>query len=1043
MVSRGLFGWSPPHVQPLTPVSETSEPPESPSPYAADLTGDGAPPPEDDAAAGLDDGEEEPDPPPAAVPFKRLFACADRLDWALMAAGGVAAAAHGVALVVYLHLFGRAINSLHGRHSHELFDNIKQHALHFLYIAIGVFFAGWIEVSCWILTGERQTAVIRSKYVQVLLNQDMSFFDTYGNNGDIVSQVLSDVLLIQSALSEKVGNYIHNMATFFGGLIIGLVNCWQIALLTLATGPFIVAAGGISNIFLHRLAENIQDAYGEAASIAEQAILYIRTLYSFTNETLAKYSYATSLQATLRYGILISLVQGLGLGFTYGLAICSCALQLWVGRFLISHGKANGGEVVVALFSIILSGLGLNQAATNFYSFEQGRIAAYRLYEMISRSTSVVNQDGRNLSSVQGNIEFRNVYFSYLSRPEIPILSGFYLTVPARKTVALVGRNGSGKSSIIPLMERFYDPTLGEVLLDGENIKNLKLEWLRSQIGLVTQEPALLSLSIRENIAYGRSATTDQIEEAAKTAHAHTFISSLEKGYETQVGRAGLSLTEEQKIKLSIARAVLSNPSILLLDEVTGALDFEAEKAVQEALDILMLGRSTIIIARRLSLIRNADYIAVMEEGQLVEMGTHDELLNLDGLYAELLRCEEAAKLPKRTPIRNYKEPSSFQIERDSSASHSFQESSSPKMSKSPSLQKTHGFLAFRNSDANHNSHESPNIQSPPSEQMAEARLPMVASERAPSIKRLDSFEMKLPDLPKIDVPYTDRSAGAACFGSFNPLLAYTISLIVVAYYRIGVHDVRDEVNKYCSFIVGMGIITVLANFLQHFYFGIMGEKMTERVRRMMFSAILRNEVGWFDEEENSADILSMRLANDATFVRAAFSNRLSIFIQDTSAIFVALLLGMLLEWRVALVALATLPILVISAVAQKMWLSGFSRGIQEMHRKASLVLEDAVRNIYTVVAFCAAVAVKDGQLSLVTALKEYIVFSFATFALVEPFGLAPYILKRRKSLTSVFEIIDRVPKIDPDDACGLKPPNVYGSIEFRNADFAILCALR
>ncbi|KAK1670313.1 hypothetical protein QYE76_058472 [Lolium multiflorum] len=608
MVSRGLFGWSPPHVQPLTPGSEVSEPPESPYGDGSDLERQGA----GEAAVPPTSARRQPPPfplpPPAAVPFKRLFACADRLDWALMAAGAVAAAAHGVALVVYLHLFGKAINTLHGRHSHQLFDNIKQHALYFLYIAIGVFFAGWIEVSCWILTGERQTAVIRSKYVQVLLNQDMSFFDTYGNNGDIVSQVLSDVLLIQSALSEKVGNYIHNMATFFGGLVIGLVNCWQIALLTLATGPFIVAAGGISNIFLHRLAENIQDAYGEAASIAEQAILYIRTLYSFTNETLAKYSYATSLQATLRYGILISLVQGLGLGFT-----------------------------------------GLNQAATNFYSFEQGRIAAYRLYEMISRSTSTVNQDGRTLSSVQGNIEFRNVYFSYLSRPEIPILSGFYLTVPARKTVALVGRNGSGKSSIIPLMERFYDPTLGEVLLDGENIKNLKLEWLRSQIGLVTQEPALLSLSIRENIAYGRSATTDQIEEAAKTAHAHTFISSLEKGYETQVGRAGLSLTEEQKIKLSIARAVLSNPSILLLDEVTGALDFEAEKAVQEALDVLMLGRSTIIIARRLSLIRNADYIAVMEEGQLVEMGTHEELLNLDGLYAELLKCEEAAKLPKRS----------------------------------------------------------------------------------------------------------------------------------------------------------------------------------------------------------------------------------------------------------------------------------------------------------------------------------------------------------------------------------------------------------
>ncbi|TYI62632.1 hypothetical protein E1A91_D10G259500v1 [Gossypium mustelinum] len=945
------------------------------------------------------------------------------------------------------------------------------------------------------------------------------------------------------------------MATFFSGLIIGFINCWEIVLITLATGPFIVAAGGISNIFLHRLAENIQDAYAEAASVAEQAVSYIRTLYAFTNETLAKYSYATSLQATLRYGILISLVQGLGLGFTYGLAICSCALQLWVGRFLVTHHRAHGGEIITALFAIILSGLGLNQAATNFYSFDQGRIAAYRLFEMISRSSSGSNQEGNMSPSLQGNIEFRNVYFSYLSRPEIPILSGFYLTVPAKKAVALVGRNGSGKSSIIPLMERFYDPTLGEVLLDGENIKNLKLEWLRSQIGLVTQEPALLSLSIKDNIAYGRDATLDQIEEAAKIAHGHTFISSLERGYETQVGRAGLALTEELKIKLSIARAVLLNPTILLLDEVTGGLDFEAERTVQEALDLLMLGRSTIIIARRLSLIRNADYIAVMEEGQLVEMGTHDELLALDGLYAELLKCEEAAKLPRRTPVRNYKETSTFQIEKESSSIYSFQESSSPKFIKSPSLQRVPG--GFRAHDGAFNSQESPKAHSPPPEKMQENGLPVDGGDKEPSIRRQDSFEMRLPELPKLDVQTTQRpkssgsdpespvsplltsdpksershsqtfsrplsdsgdipmkdkeahhreapsfwrlaqlsfaewlyavlgSTGAAIFGSFNPLLAYVIALIVTAYYRRQEpHQLQDEVDRWCLIIACMGIVTVVANFLQHFYFGIMGEKMTERVRRMMFSAMLRNEVGWFDEEENNADTLSMRLANDATFVRAAFSNRLSIFVQDSTAVLVALLIGMLLHWRLALVAFATLPVLTVSAIAQKLWLAGFSKGIQEMHRKASLVLEDAVRNIYTVVAFCAgnkvmelyrlqlkrilkksffhgmaigfafgfsqfllfacnalllwytALCVKRRYMDLPTAVKEYMVFSFATFALVEPFGLAPYILKRRKSLTSVFEIIERVPKIEPDDNTALKPPNVYGSIELKNVDF-------
>ncbi|KAI7751221.1 hypothetical protein M8C21_021290, partial [Ambrosia artemisiifolia] len=937
MVSRGLFGWSPPHAQPLTPVSEVSEPPESPSPYT-DVGNDAVGVEAEDEMEEL----EEIEPPPAAVPFSKLFVYADRTDWILMVVGSVAAAAHGTALVVYLHYFAKIVQVLVHVDDQDVdlvFDRFKELALTLVYIAGGVFVAGWIEVSCWILTGERQTAVIRSRYVQVLLNQDMSFFDTYGNNGDIVSQVLSDVLLIQSALSEKIGNYIHNMATFFGGLAIGFINCWQIALITLATGPFIVAAGGISNIFLHRLAEYIQDAYAEAAGVAEQAVSYVRTLYAFTNETLAKYSYAASLQATLKYGVSISLVQGLGLGFTYGIAICSCALQLYVGRFLVTHRKAHGGEIVTALFAIILSGL------------------------------------------------------------------------------------------IIPLMERFYDPSLGEVLLDGENIKNLKLEWLRSQIGLVTQEPALLSLSIRDNIAYGRDATSFQIEDAAKVAHAHTFITSLEKGYDTQVGRAGLLLTEEQKIRLSVARAVLSNPSILLLDEVTGGLDFEAERSVQEALDLLMLGRSTIIIARRLSLIKNADFIAVMEDGQLMEIGTHDELIASDGLYAELLRCEEAAKLPRRMPTRNYNTVTAFQLEKDSSERQSFQEPTSPKFAKSPSLQRASNLHASRSQDSAYRSDESPRNPSPTEK---ENGLSLDGTDKEPSIKRQDSFERRLPELPKLDIhairrqtsrgsnpespisplltsdPQSERShsqtytrpnsqltdkpikaqpvkekqhkkepsiwrlielslaewlyavlgsTGAAIFGSFNPLLAYVISLIVTAYYRNEINrhiNIRDDVDKWCLIIACMGIVTVIANFLQHFYFGIMGEKMTERVRRMMFSAMLRNEVGWFDEEENSVDTLSMRLANDATFVRAAFSNRLSILIQDCSAVIVAIVIGMLLHWRLALVALATLPVLTLSAIAQKLWLAGFSKGIQEMHRKASLVLEDAVRNIYTVVAFCA-----------------------------------------------------------------------------------------
>ncbi|GJN08251.1 hypothetical protein PR202_ga26152 [Eleusine coracana subsp. coracana] len=888
MVPTGLFGWASPHVQPLTPVSEVSEPPESPSPYGDGPAGDAGVGAREGEGAGAGEEEVEDDevePPPAAVSFWRLFEFADGLDWALMAVGALAAATHGAALVVYLHYFGRALNLLDServgsalnRNGDELLQRFKEHALYIIYIAAGVFVAGWIEVSCWIFTGERQTAVIRSKYVQ--------------------------------------------------------------------------------------------------------AISYIRTLYAFTNETLAKYSYATSLQATLRYGILISLVQGIGLGFTYGLAICSCALQLWVGRHLIARGKADGGEVVVALFAVILSGLGS--------SFGWGK---HKEFE--SRMVKKPNWSGDARTSF---IEFEHS---------------------------------------------------------------------------------------RKNIAYGRSATFDQIEEAAKTAHAHGFISSLEKGYETQVGRAGLALTDEQKIKISIARAVLSNPSILLLDEVTGGLDFEAEKAVQEALDVLMLGRSTIIIARRLSLIKNADYIAVMEEGHLVEMDTnrnsHDSPKDRSPPSEQSIDngIPMVAIETERTP--SIKRQDSFEmklpdlpkvdvhpIQRQSSKNSEPDSPISPLLTSDPKNERSHSQTFSRpHSEQDDTSSE-------------QSELDDVQEHKPPSFWRLAGLSIA-------EWPYALLGTiGAAIFGSFNPLLAYTIALIVSAYYRIEAQDMHHEVNRWCLFIVGMGVITVLVNWLQHFYFGIMGEKMTERIRRMMFSAMLRNEVGWFDKDENNADTLSMRLANDATFVRAAFSNRLSIFIQDTAAVSVAFLIGMLLEWRVALVALATLPVLVISAIAQKLWLAGFSKGIQEMHRKASLVLEDAVRNIYTVVAFCAgnkimelyrlhlgkilkqslvhglaigfgfgfsqfllfacnalllwytAISVNQGRLTIATGLKEYVLFSFASFALVEPFGLAPYILKRRKSLTSVFEIIDREPKIDPDDTTGLKPPNVYGSIEFKNVDFS------
>ncbi|KAK9055395.1 hypothetical protein SSX86_026478 [Deinandra increscens subsp. villosa] len=1029
-------------VGPLTPVSENSEVPDSPSSHFSTTTSGRSNIEEDNNI------EEDEPTSPSAVPFLALFNCAEGFDWILMVAGSLGAVVHGASLAVYLHLFGKIIHLFSfNSNADQVFDLFSQYALCIVYIGLAVFAAGWIEVWCWILTAERQAAVIRTKYVQVILNQNMSFFDTYGNNGYIVNQVLTDVQVIQCALGEKVRNYIHNIAACLGGLIVAFINCWQIAFIALATAPIVFAAGWISNVFVHKFEENLQDAYVHAANVAEQALSNIRTLHAFTNEASAKHSYASSLHDTLKYGITISLVQGLGVGFTYGFGMCSCALQLWAGRLLVTGGKSSGAEILTAISAIVLSGLGLNQASMNLYSFEQGRIAAYRLYGVIRHSGSTAGSGGNTLVSVQGKIEFHNVYFSYPSCPAIPVLNGFYLTVPAKKTVALVGRSGSGKSSLTRLLERHYDPNLGEVLLDGVDTKSLKLEWLRHQIGLVTQEPALACLSISDNIAYGRpDITFDQIQEAAKIANVHAFISSLESGYRTQVGKVGLALTDEQKIRISIARAVLTNPSILLLDEVTSRLDLEAEKAVHETLHTITLGRSTIMIARRINLVKDADLIAVMESGQCVEMGTHNELISSHGLYSELLRCEEVVKLPERLPSKN---------DNDNELGDGIEMRSNSDDTDKGTPYSCKRFCDVAQLIQNYNNkHQS-----------------------LPSLGRL--VKLSLPDWLYAVL----GSVGASIFGSLRPILAYVVGLILTAYYRPNAS--HFDVDRWCVIIACMAIVILVATVLQHFYFGIMGEKMTERIRRMMFSAMLESEVGWLDKDENRSDNLLSQLADDATYARAAFSNRLCFLIQDFCAAFAAIIIGFSLEWRVALVALVTIPFLTVTTVAQRRGFSGFSKGIEELHEKASLVLEDVVKNISILMAYCAgnetsrlyglylkevykqtflrgilvgflfgfsrflffacngvllwytAVAVRNDHIDLPMALRGYIVFTFVTFSLVEPFGIMTSdIDKRRKDLVRVFDIINHVPRINHDDSTALKPVSAYGTIEFKNVNF-------
>ncbi|GMP84920.1 hypothetical protein CsSME_00038263 [Camellia sinensis var. sinensis] len=497
-------------------------------------------------------------------------------------------------------------------------------------------------------TGERQSTKMRIKYLEAALNQDIPYFDTEVRTSDVVFAINTDAVLVQDAISEKLGNFLHYMGTFVSGFVVGFTAVWQLALVTIAVVPLIAVIGAIHTITLAKLSSKSQEALSQAGNIVEQTIVQIRTVLAFVGESRALQAYSSALKISQKLGYKSGFAKGMGLGATYFTVFCCYALLLWYGGYLVRHHFTNGGLAIATMFAVMLGGLALGQSAPSMTAFAKARVAAARIFRIIDHKPSVErnSESGLELDSVTGQVDLKNVEFSYPSRAEVPILRNFSLTVPAGKTIALVGSSGSGKSTVVSLIERFYDPTSGQVVLDGHDIKTLKLRWLRQQIGLVSQEPALFATSIKENILLGRpDASLVEIEEAARVANAHSFIIKLPDGFDTQVGERGLQLSGGQKQRIAIARAMLKNPAILLLDEATSALDSESEKLVQEALDRFMIGRTTLVIAHRLSTIRKADLVAVLQQGSVSEIGTHDELMakGEHGVYAKLIRMQETA----------------------------------------------------------------------------------------------------------------------------------------------------------------------------------------------------------------------------------------------------------------------------------------------------------------------------------------------------------------------------------------------------------------
>ncbi|KAL6615851.1 hypothetical protein ACP70R_038121 [Stipagrostis hirtigluma subsp. patula] len=1023
-----------------------------------------------DAAAApkerKEDGEEESDAG-RKVPFTRLFQYADGTDVLLMLVGTAAALANGVTQPLMSVIFGQVINAFGGATTDTILRRVNKVVLDFVYLGIGTAVVSFLQVSCWTMTGERQATRIRSLYLKSVLKQDIAFFDVEMTTGEVVSRMSGDTALVQDAIGEKVGKFLQLMANFIGGFAVAFVKGWLLSLAMLSCMPPIVVAGAVVSKMMSKISSKGQTSYSDAGNVVEQTIGAIKTVVSFNGEKQATLLYNKLIHKAYKATVQEGITSGFGRGSVFFIFFSSYGLAIWYGGKLILSRGYSGGDIINILFAVMVGALSLGHATPCIAAFAQGQSAAYRLFTTIKRKPEIDPDDptGKQFEDIRGDVDLKDVYFSYPARPGQLIFDGFSLHVPSGTTMAIVGESGSGKSTVISLVERFYDPQAGEVLIDGINIKSLRLDWIRGKIGLVSQEPLLFMTSIKENITYGKKdATIEEIKRAAELANAANFIDKLPNGYDTMVGQRGAQLSGGQKQRIAIARAIIKNPKIILLDEATSALDMESERIVQEALNRIMVHRTTLVIAHRLSTVRDADCISVVQQGKIVEQGPHDELVrNPDGAYSQLIQLQESPE------------------EEEETLDHLISDAKSK--SKSLSLVRSIG----RSSAGNSSRHSfTLPFGFPSSDECLE-----VNDTNENWKEEADSSEVpkqspiaRLANLNKPELlTLVLGSVAAGVHGVLLPVSGVIIANAIKTFF-----EPADELRKDSKFwglmCLVLGTMSIISIPVEYFAFGVSGGKLIERVRALAFRSIVHQEIAWFDDPRNSSGALGTRLSVDASNVRRLVGDNLAMAAEVTSTLITGFVIAMIADWKLCLVILCVIPLLGLQGYTQVRLLKGFSEDAKLLYEDASQMATDAVSSIRTVASFCAektvmtmyenkceasknqgvrtgmiaglglglsflildlayglcfyvgAQFIRHDKSTFNEVFKVFFTLLLSTVGITQTSALASDSRKAKDSAISIFALLDRKSKIDSSKDEGLTLDEVKGNIDFQHVRF-------
>ncbi len=505
----------------------------------------------------------------------------------------------------------------------------------FLIRSVFYYLQGWTLA----YVGERIVVDLRRETYAHLHHLSVRFF-TDRRVGELVSRLSSDVTLVRAALTNNVATVLSQSLTFAGSLALMLLLNWRLTLFILLLAPLIAVSGAVFGARLRRLSTQVQDQLADGTALAEEALSGTRVVKAFTREPYEVQRYGDQMERAFRATMRLTIVRSAFGPLISFFGFAALAGILWFGGREVLSSRLSGGALIAFLVYGVNIAASLGAFTSLYTQIQEALGASRRIFELLDETPEVRDApDAHPLPAVEGRLTFDRVSFSYPGTDRV--LRDIELEIRPGEVLALVGPSGAGKSTLFNLIPRFYDPTEGQVCVDGHDLRAVTLASLRAQIGLVPQETQLFSGTVRENLRYGKlDATDEELEAAARAANAEEFIVRLPQKYATLVGEKGVKLSGGQRQRIAIARALLKDPRILLLDEATSSLDSESEGLVQEALERLMRGRTTVIIAHRLSTVHNADRIAVLDQGRLAELGTHAQLLAAEGLYARLYRMQ-------------------------------------------------------------------------------------------------------------------------------------------------------------------------------------------------------------------------------------------------------------------------------------------------------------------------------------------------------------------------------------------------------------------